>query len=189
MGLSDGSFFCFRSVYLRAMADPAVSLSVGSELGEEALGDLAQAAACLDAEKAALSLVARSEQLSSRLGLKLRERGWTAAAAVQVVERLRSSGLVDDERYACLWLESRIRRKSEGRVALLAGLLSRGVPRDAASSALARTVTEEVEDMLLARFLAEEHMTAAGDDPRVRKRLHAAGFSARAVRNARDPFG
>ncbi len=189
VGLSDGSFFCLRAVYLRtfrlcAVGDASGVLVPGVSVEEEEREDLAWASSCFDAEKAALSLVARSEQVVSRLILKLRARGFDRAIAETVVDRLKELGLVDDERFACLWLQSRMRRRAEGRSALLAGLVSRGVGREASASALGRTVTPEVEDALLLRFLEEEGLPAGNGDFSKRSRLRDAVFSPRAIRDA-----
>jgi len=80
-----------------------------------------------------------------------------------------------------------MRRKAEGRSALLAGLVSRGVGREASASALERTVTAEAEDALLRRFLEEEGLPGGGGDFGARRRLRDAGFSPRAIRDAIRP--
>ena len=112
-----------------------------------------------NAEKAALRLIARAEQCSAGLLRKLEKRGIPAACAAEVVSRLTETGLIDDARFARLWLQSRLRLTRTPR-RLLAGLYNRGIPRDEAQTALDNVLDEETELIMLVRF-AKKHAKKA----------------------------
>ncbi|MDR2053506.1 MAG: regulatory protein RecX, partial [Treponema sp.] len=79
IGLSDGSLFSFKTVYL-PLEFPLDSRAVpGAEISAEEAASLRFAAGCYRAERAALALIARAEQ--TRLGLKgkLERKGIDAA--------------------------------------------------------------------------------------------------------------
>ena len=176
--LSDGSFFLFRIGYLPSGAPvPAAGL----ELTEEHSSAYRIASATYAAELAALRLVSLSEHSRYLLSLKLRKREFTAGTIKVVIDRLERLGLLDDERYAELWLTFRVASKNEGRSKLLAGLLARGVPKEAADHALRKVVTEEAEIAAVRRLAAKAKIDIEHIDAKTRNKLRAAGFSGKVV--------
>jgi regulatory protein len=125
---------------------------------------------CFRAEAAALRLISRAEQSSKMLSLKLQKRGFTAPAAKKAVTYLCDTGLVDDYRYATLWLEGALRMKSSTPRKLLAALAARGIDGRTQKEALAETLTPEKQTTLLTRYLKK--------NPHTQKSvLKAEGFS------------
>jgi SOS response regulatory protein OraA/RecX len=110
------------------------------------------AAACLRAEKTALHLIARAEQNVSGLSRKLEKRGHDSACIQTVIARLCEAGLLDDRRYARLWLGVRINRQASSPRRLFAALCSRGIDHDDAEAALKETLDDETEQRLLERY-------------------------------------
>ena len=104
------------------------------------------------AEKAALRLVARAEQCSLGLTQKLEKRGHDAVCVSAVISRLSEQKLIDDNRFARLWLESRMHLTRSPR-RLLSSLCARGIDHDDAETALKTVLDEEAELSLLARFV------------------------------------
>jgi regulatory protein len=96
-------------------------------------------------------LIARAEQCSFGLTRKLEKRGFDSACVSAVITRLLELKLVDDRRFAQLWLASRLRPARSPR-RLLSSLQSRGIDRDDAESALKTALDEETEFALLERF-------------------------------------
>ena len=152
--LSDGSFFSFKTCYLppafiQNLYNPGIDsreISAGEEEG------LRFASSCLRAEKAALRLIARAEQCMSGLARKLERRGHDSACVSAALSRLAGMELVDDRRFARLWLESRLSMARSPR-RLLVSLSERGISRDAAEAALKTVLDEETELAMLARFV------------------------------------
>ncbi|MCL1931585.1 MAG: RecX family transcriptional regulator, partial [Treponema sp.] len=63
------------------------------------------------------------------------------------------TGLLDDRRYARLWLESRIARQASSPRRLLAALRARGIDRRDAEAALKETLNDDAERQLLERYV------------------------------------
>ena len=158
--LSDGSFFSFKTCYLPPVfIDENLfmpGIAGGREISAAEEEGFRFASACMRAEKAALQLIARAEQSTYALSRKLEKRGHDPACARAVVMRLCETGLINDRRYAGLWLESRISRQASSPRRLLAGLCARGIDRDDAESVLKQTLDDETELRLLERFVIKQ---------------------------------
>ena len=146
------------------------------------------ALACLRAEKTALHLIARAEQNVSGLSRKLEKRGHDQACVRTVIERLCEAGLLDDRRYARLWLGSRISRQASSPRRLFAALCSRGIDHDDAEAALKETLDDEAEQRLLERYVQKlrfRQKTGEDDSAAARRSLRytlkGEGFSSAAI--------
>jgi len=197
--LSDGSFFSFRTCYLPPALLSENIFTPGADESRQLGGDeeegLRFASACLRAEKAALQLIARAEQSVFGMERKLKKRGHDPACVSAVIDRLCEMELIDDRRYARLWLETRISRQASSPWRLSAALRSRGIDRADADSALKETLDEEAEFRLLQRYAEklarkqERKRTAktAGQDSAaaalqtLKYRLRSEGFSTPAI--------
>jgi regulatory protein len=187
---SDGSLFSLKINYLPPLYADEGLYTPGTAEGRAISPDEEEgfrfASACLRAEKAALQLIARAEQTAFNLALKLEKRGHDSVCIRAVIARLRELGLLDDRRYACLWLESRLTRQSSPR-RLLAALRARGIDRHDAEEALQRVLDAETEQRLLERYAQklrrkrgdEDGSAAARRD--LRRTLKGEGFSLSAV--------
>jgi regulatory protein len=177
--LSDGSFFSFRACYA-----PPVFLAEGREISAAEEEGFRFASACLRAEKTALRLIARAEQCRRGLARKLERRGHDPACACAVLSRLVELELVDDSRFARLWLESALRLARSPR-RLLASLCGRGIGQDDARAALKAVLDAETERALLARFAEKlkKPRKGAGEDGlrSLKYLLKSEGFSAPAI--------
>jgi regulatory protein len=138
------------------------------------------AAAAFKAERAAFRLVAARERTRRALSMKLRAKEHPEEVIRVVVDRLGDLGYVDDVRFAELWVRSRISKKPEGRVRLIAGLRARGVSGRDAEAAVARALSGGAEILL-----ARQALQRIGGTPAERaKKLYAAGFSGASIRAA-----
>ncbi|MDR2072997.1 MAG: recombination regulator RecX [Spirochaetaceae bacterium] len=180
LGLDSGSVIRLSLAYLPPEYANFL-LYPGAVLNEEAGAILYQGAACLAAEKAALRLIARAEQCAAGLERKLERRGHDPAAVRRVLGRLLELNLVNDGRYAALWLKSRISRDFRGPRNLEAALRARGINRETAKAALESALTEDAELKLLERCLKKargKKNPGAGD---IRFFLKTEGFSHDAI--------
>jgi regulatory protein len=192
IGLSDGSLFSFNAVYL----PPDFSLDAravpGAEISADEAALLRFAAGCYRAERAALALIARAEQTRSGLKGKLEHKGMDAAYTAAALDYLEKTGIINDGRFAELWLESKLRQvrghTGAGRGGklcprkLLASLLGRFVPPGIARKAVAAALDAETERGLLNSYLAGNFPNFDKDDFHVKLRLKAAGFSSAVIR-------
>jgi regulatory protein len=193
--LSDGSFFSFRACYLppvfidKSLFDMAAAC--GREINTSEEEALRFASACLRAEKTALQLIARAEQNVFGLSRKLEKRGHNPAYIHSVIARLCELGILDDHRYARLWLESHICRQATSPRRLLTALRSRGIDRRSAETALKEAIDDEAEQRLLERYvqkLRRKRTNSGGDDSAdddhsLRYTLKNEGFSSVAIQS------
>jgi len=182
--LSDGSLFSFRTCYLPPeiietyiTSPPIIE---GSKISAEEETAFRHASACLRAEKTALRLIARAEQCISGLRRKLEKRGHKPTCVSAVIDRLCALSLLDDSRFARLWLESRLRLTRTPR-RLFAALNAKGIDREDAQAALKDVLDDETEYALLSRFVKKQMRKSRNqndDDRRALKfLLKAEGFS------------
>jgi regulatory protein len=97
-----------------------------------------------------------------------------------VLARLLELGLVDDRRYAGLWLKARVRRGKKGPRTLETALRAKGIDRETAAEALGTALAGEAEAGLLERCArAEREKRGPGSD--IRFFLKSEGFSSAAI--------
>jgi len=138
---------------------------------------------CCKAKETALRLIARAEQNSRLLTAKLEKKGFDPAVAKTVISGLLERGLLNDERYASLWLRSRLARKAQTPKTLLASLQKKGIDRHSSKHALEMILDTETEYLLLSRYIETLGATSrnfyAGSDKvyRFRLQLKYEGFS------------
>jgi len=104
------------------------------------------------AERAALRLIARAEQCSNGITRKLERRGCDKDSIREVVSRLCELDLINDSRYARLWLQSRL-RFARSPMRLLSSLCARGIDHDDAQTALNTVLDEDAELVMLAKYI------------------------------------
>jgi regulatory protein len=142
---------------------------------------------CLAAEKTALRLIARAEQCGAGLSRKLEQRNHSPEAAEAVVSRLTGMSLVNDSRYAELWLKFRIHHGYKSPRFLAAALRAKGVERDTVKEALKSVLSPEVEADLLKRFLHKDRRARTiSSRGMLRSMLRAEGFSADTIDSTED---
>lgn len=182
--LSDGSLFSFKICYLRPFFFD--DYTVGMELSPDEEERFRFASTCLRGERAALRLVSRAEQTSFGLGHKLEKAGYPRSCVNAVLERLRELGIVDDTRYARLWLQARLSRGAEGPRRLLAALRRRGISRQDAAAALRSVLSPAAERTLLDRYLGKKRLRPAGGTSETVRILKREGFSPDLIREYRE---
>jgi regulatory protein len=189
--LSDGSLFSLRTCYLTGVLAGGGSgenlsgglkhdFADGAEIsaGEEAAFRFA--ATCLRAERAALRLAARAEQTIFGLSRKLKRRGFKAPCVSAVLRRLADLDLVNDRRFAGLWIQARLARRMESPRRLLAGLRGRGIDRDDAEAALKAALNFQTESALLGQYIKKLYPVPGSETAEgsfLKYRLKSEGFS------------
>ena len=185
--LSDGSLFSFRNCYLPHEIIET-HIAAFDTTRENKITDFEEAAfrhasACLRTEKTALRLIARAEQCIAGLSRKLEKRGHGTACVNAVIERLCALQLLDDNRFARLWLESRLRLPRSPRRLIIA-LCSRGIDRKDADTAIKNVLDDDTEYSLLLRFakkLAKKKKHDKNESRPLKYLLKNEGFSQTAI--------
>jgi regulatory protein len=178
--LDDGSLFTINTAYLPPGCKGAF-LYPGAVLDPKAGAALCHAADCLKAEAAALRLITRAEQCSAGLFRKLEQRKHPPEAVRAVLIRLMELDLVDDWRYAKLWLKSRTSRGKKGPRTLETALRARGIDRKTAAAALKAALAGDGEAKLLERCAQKAAERKHQDDAGLRFFLKREGFSFAAI--------
>jgi regulatory protein len=80
-----------------------------------------------------LGFTARSEK---ELKQKISDKGYNQKIANRVIRELKREGLVDDKKFAILWIKTRLEHNPRSLSAIKHELLSRGVDRDTAEGLL-----------------------------------------------------
>jgi len=181
VGLSDGSsFFVSKSFFIE------YQLEVNCEIGEDLLDKFEIESDYVKALHKAGELLSRAEQSSGGLYIKLIKKGFSQLSCRNAVERVQVLGLLDDERFAELWISSRLRTHPEGKSALFQGLVSRGVNPERAKMALSRCLSEE--DLLKAVLKAGKKLSVKykDSDQKLRQALYRRGFTNREIHHFLD---
>jgi regulatory protein len=107
-------------------------------------------AAPKDIVAAALRLLSYRPRSMAELKEKLLLKGFEAAEAEKAVTILREAGYLDDERFAALLADSRVRNKNWGPSRIVAELIRKGVPTEIIRSTVAHDPEAEASTALAA---------------------------------------
>lgn len=88
----------------------------------------------MGAYEKAVDLLKRREHTAKDLMRKLAEKGFNADDINHAVEKLKAEGYLSDERFAEVYLRSRLRKTAEGKPVLIMRLIEKGVPKVLASA-------------------------------------------------------
>jgi regulatory protein len=129
----------------------AAWLYVGQELSDEKIQELQAEDEREVGFQQALRLLNYRHRSESELRKNLSEHKYSEEVIEHVIERLKRSGLVDDQRFAQNWVENRSEFRPRSKRALEIELRQRGLDREAIEKA-----TEEVDDESLAYQAAQK---------------------------------
>ena len=146
----------------------------------------------LEAEKSALNLIARAEQCTKGLKQKLEKKKYRSETIQIVLDHLVKLNLLNDSRYAELWLRFRINYGAKGPRMLSERLRAKGINEQTVNAVLALLLTEETEAALLRRCLEKAKRDKKGyakifsennstDSKTIRYFLKGQGFSPEAI--------
>lgn len=172
VGVSEGSSFFVSNFFC-----DEYSLEIGREIDEDLFEKIKFESDCVKALHKAGDLICRAEQSSGGLYVKLKKKGFSDQACKNAVERVCQLNLLDDNRFAELWISSRLRSHPEGKSALFKGLLSRGVKSKNAKYALDQYLLEE--DLHRAVLKAGRKLLVKYPDSnlKVKQALYRRGFT------------
>lgn len=129
----------------------AAWLSVGQELDEEKIASLQLEDAQEVAYQMALNLLSYRSRTEAEVRTHLVKKGIDEGIIQSVLERLRRSGLLNDQRFAQDWVENRSEYRPRGRRALVYELRQKGVSDEAIQAAV-----EELDEEKLAYQAAQK---------------------------------
>ncbi|MBO8167681.1 MAG: regulatory protein RecX [Thermoanaerobacteraceae bacterium] len=97
---------------------------------------------------AALRLLNYRWYTEKELKQKLQDKGYHQETVEKVVARLKELDYINDERYAEIWIQDRVKLKPVGRVRLLHELAEKGIERNLAEEKIGQMLTPEQEYLL-----------------------------------------
>jgi len=173
---SDGSRLLFSNEYLPDGLK--ANLDDGRELSDQEEEALQFAASCYRAETAGLRLIARAEQTTLGLTAKLERRGHNYPVIKAVISRLLDRDLLNDERFARLWVHSRLSYgKAQSPLWLRVSLGKKGIDRNLSSKAVESLLDPETEYALLLKYLEKAGLSDGSNENFLKTRLKNEGFS------------
>ena len=139
--------------------------------------DSSFSAYCHNAEEVALRLIARAEQNTIGLTAKLERKGFDTSVIKEVIFGLVERGLLDDERYAALWLRSRLAKQTKTPKWLLFSLRKRGIDRISSQKAIEKVLDPDTEYALLLEYIENTEPSKSKNKLPLRTQLKHEGFS------------
>jgi regulatory protein len=122
----------------------AAWLQIGQELSEEEIALLKSKENYEAAFQQALKLLNYRQRSEAEVRKNLEEHQFLEVVIVETIERLRRSGLLNDQRFAQNWVENRSEFRPRSRRALQAELRQRGLAEEAIAEALEAVDDEEL---------------------------------------------
>ena len=136
----------FASLYLKD----------GQEISEQEYAGLEETVNIRRAYNCAVSLLSRRDHSEKELIRKLKEKGHSKGAEA-AIEKLKSGGYVDDERFSRIYASELIRLKGYGRRRVEQELYLKGVDREIVSGVLDEISfdTDRLSDIIKRKYLAK----------------------------------
>jgi SOS response regulatory protein OraA/RecX len=174
-----GSSYCVLPEQLEELGLSLDALIPGTELGEEEAAVLQLAAEAREAEQRGLALLARAEQSTFMLRLKLEARDFSKPSIELALSHLNVTTLLDDRRFARSYISARLAKnggRPEGPTNIVAGLRERGIDRETAASALAEVLGPDERKEALLKAVQKLNKRGIVEQDELRRALHAFGF-------------
>lgn len=156
-------------------------LTIGQAITEDEYSFLEEASALRVVKTKAFELLSMREHSTQELRTKLKRREYAEHIIDQVIEDLHDQHLLDDQRFAEVFVRSRSRRRPISRNMLIAELRKRGVSSEEAQEAMASEGFDEQEMLLRA---LEVFSRQGEDEKKFIARLVRKGFSYPMIRRA-----
>ncbi|MBN1797790.1 MAG: RecX family transcriptional regulator [Spirochaetales bacterium] len=129
----------------------------------------------LEIQKKTLLFLSQRPHSYYQLEKKLEKKGFEQHDISYVLDNLAELGYLDDREFARLWIDSRIKRRHEGRFSLCAGLMRTGVTRKIAEEIVA-LYSEQEEYGNLLKLLEKIRMSRHDTPEKLIRRLKTRGF-------------
>lgn len=175
--LSDGSFFYVSYGFYRE-----AGLGCGIEADEELIERLENETVRLHCYRKALEYALRQESTSFDIIRKLRQKQFDPKVAEKAVAELERKNLVNDERFARLYIAQCVRRKKESRVEVSAKLAARGISAALSRRLIAELYPVEAEEETAAALI-EKAIDSGKPPEKTAAALLRKGFSYRIIKS------
>lgn len=162
----DGRFFCGVNEDVAAK----FHLERGMEIDEDKLKDLLYEEELSKAKSYVYRILARRMYTTREISDKLVERGYVDKIIEDVIATLKRYGYLNDKTYAQEWIESRMRSKPKGKIALRRELGRKGIDKSIIEDALGQAFDQSKEAEMALDLARRKVRSYNVDDPVVAKR-------------------
>ena len=162
----DGRFFCGVNEDVAAR----FHLERGMEIDEDELKELLYEEELSKAKSYVYRILARRMYTTKEIRGKLVERGYVGKIIEDVIATLERYGYLNDRTYAEEWIESRMRSKPKGKIALRRELERKGIDRSIIEDALSQAFDESKEAEMAMDLARRKIRSYNTDDPVAAKR-------------------
>lgn len=162
----DGKFFCGVSDEVAVK----FHLKCGMEIDEDELKELLYAEEFSKAKNYTYRILARRMYTTKEIRNKLVERGYVDEVIQDAIATLERYGYLNDRTYAEEWIQSRMRSKPKGKIALRQELERKGIEKSIIEGALSRAFDESKEADMALELARRKVRSYSGDDPAAVKR-------------------
>ncbi len=162
----DGRFFCGVNEDVAAK----FHLERGMEIDEGKLKELLYEEEISKAKSYVYRILARRMYTTREIRDKLVERGYVDKIIEDVIATLERYGYLNDRTYAQEWIESRMRSKPKGKIALRQELERKGIDRSIIEDALSQAFDESKESEMALDLARRKARSFNADDPVAAKR-------------------
>ena len=162
----DGRFFCGVNEDVAAR----FHLERGMEIDEDELKELLYEEELSKAKSYVYRILARRMYTTREIRDKLVEREYVEKIIEDVIATLERYGYLNDKTYAQEWIESRMRSKPQGKIALRRELESKGIDRSIIEDALSQAFDQSKESEMALDLARRKARSFNPDDPVAAKR-------------------
>ena len=167
-----------RAFTLTEEAFLKAGLSVGQTVTPGETSELEIADGAVRAREQALRLLNHRLRTRREIEQRLRGNEWSSSVITRVMTRLEQAGLIDDARFARLWVEERLRLRPIGVTLLRRELRDKGIDEATIEATLQDREDQQDDAALAYGLLQRRQRQYDGLDPQVSAR-RMAGFLAR----------
>jgi regulatory protein len=129
----------------------------------------------LEIQKKALLLLSRRPHSYWQIKTKLERKNFPKQDITYVLDDLEKQGILNDREFSRMWMDFRIKKRSEGRFSLFAGLMRTGVARKIAEDAVG-IYSEQEEYKNLIKLLEKIQMQKHDNPEKIIRKLKTRGF-------------
>jgi regulatory protein len=146
------------------------SLKVGDKIDKDRLIEIEQKENISQAKEFALKLLSFRPRSRKELKDRLKKKGFDQEIIERTLNRLEELNLIDDYKFASMWVEEKLRYRPTGRRVLERELYLKGIEKDIIAEVLDRAYSEVDEKELALKILEKKKKQYAKLDEDVAKR-------------------
>ena len=150
-----------------------LGLKVGDKIDSNRLNEIEQKESSSKAKEFALKLLSFRPRSKRELKNRLKKKGFGQEVAEQILDRLEELNLIDDHKFALLWVEEKLKNRPTGRKILEQELYLKGIEKEIIQEVLDKTFSEiDEKDLALKLFQKKKKQYLKLDEDTAKRRLN-----------------